>query len=95
MGSKNIGIKEDVYERLKAHKRGDESFSETLDRLIHERESDWRTNAGFLSQHEADDLLSQHEADDLEAAVEQGLADLDTAFDEDGIRIDERLSEEP
>jgi len=86
MGSKNIGIKKDVYERLKAHKRGDESFSETLDRLIHERESDWRTNAGFLSQHEADDL---------EAAVEQGLADLDTAFDEDGIRIDERLSEEP
>ena len=86
MGSKNIGIKEDVYERLKAHKRGDESFSETLDRLIHERESDWRTNAGFLSQHEADDL---------EAAVEQGLADLDTAFDEDGTRIDERLSEEP
>ena len=86
MGSKNIGIKKDVYERLKAHKRGDESFSETLDRLIHERESDWRTNAGFLSQHEADDL---------EAAVEQGLADLDTAFDEDGTRIDERLSEEP
>ena len=86
MASNNMAIKEDVYERLKAHKRGDESFSETLDRLIHERESDWRTNAGFLSQHEADDL---------EAAVEQGLADLDTAFDEDGIRIDERLSEEP
>ena len=86
MASKNIGIKEDVYERLKAHKRGDESFSETLDRLIHERESDWRTNAGFLSQHEADDL---------EAAVEQGLADLDAAFDEDGTRIDERISEEP
>ena len=85
MASKNIGIKEDVYERLKAHKRGDESFSETLDRLIHERESDWRTNAGFLSQHEADDL---------EAAVEQGLADLDAAFDEDGDGIDERLSGE-
>jgi len=85
MASKNIGIKEDVYERLKAHKRGDESFSETLDRLIHERESDWRTNAGFLSQHEADDL---------EAAVEQGFADLDAAFDEDGDEIDERLSEE-
>ncbi|RJX48842.1 antitoxin VapB family protein [Halonotius pteroides] len=86
MGSKNIGIKKDVYERLKAHKRGDESFSETLDRLIHERESDWRTNAGFLSQHEADDL---------EAAVEQGFVDLNVAFDEDGTRIDERLSEEP
>jgi len=85
MASKNIGIKEDVYERLKAHKRGDESFSETLDRLIHERESDWRTNAGFLSQQAADDL---------EAAVEQGFADLDAAFDEDGDEIDERLSEE-
>ncbi|MFQ3476849.1 hypothetical protein HKK80_11415 [Halonotius sp. F2-221B] len=85
MASKNIGIKEDVYERLKAHKRGDESFSETLDRLIHERESDWRTNAGFLSQQAADDL---------EAAVEQGFEDLDAAFDEDGNRIDERLSEE-
>jgi len=85
MASKNIGIKEDVYERLKAHKRGDESFSETLDRLIDELDSDWRTNAGFLSQHEADDL---------EAAVEQGLADLDAAVDERGDGIDERLSGE-
>ena len=85
MASKNIGIKEDVYERLKAHKRGDESFSETLDRLIGELDSDWRPNAGFLSQHEADDL---------EAAVEQGLADLDAAVDERGDGIDERLSGE-
>jgi len=85
MASKNIGIKEDVYERLKAHKRGDESFSETLDRLIHERESDWRTNAGFLSQQAADDL---------EAAIEQGFENIDAAFDEDGDEIDERLSEE-
>ena len=85
MASKNIGIKEDVYERLKAHKRGDESFSETLDRLLEELDSDWRTNAGFLSQQGADDL---------EAAVEQGFADLDAAFDEDGDEIDERLSGE-
>lgn len=85
MASKNIGIKEAVYERLKAHKRGDESFSETLDRLLEELDSDWRTNAGFLSQQAADDL---------EAAVEQGFENLDAAFDEDGNRIDERLSEE-
>lgn len=56
MASKNIGIKEDVYERLKAHKRGDESFSETLDRLLSELDSDWRTNAGFLIEEEATDL---------------------------------------
>ena len=85
MASKNIGIKEDVYERLNAHKRGDESFSETLDRLIGELDSDWRTNAGFLSQQAADDL---------EAAVEQGFENLDAAFDEDGDEIDERLSGE-
>jgi hypothetical protein len=30
MASKNIGIREDVYERPKAHKRGDESFSDTF-----------------------------------------------------------------
>ncbi|MFC6904433.1 antitoxin VapB family protein [Halalkalicoccus tibetensis] len=33
MGSKNITVTEDVYERVKAHKRPDESFSDTLRRL--------------------------------------------------------------
>ncbi len=85
MVSKNIGIKKDVYERLKAHKRGDESFSETLDRLLRELDSDWRTNAGFLSHQEAADL---------EAEVERGFDDLDDAFDERSDGIDEQLSEE-
>lgn len=85
MASKNIGIKEDVYERLKAHKRGDESFSETLSRILHELDSDWRTNAGFLSDEEAADL---------EAEVERGLKELNEAFDERGDEIDERLSGE-
>jgi predicted CopG family antitoxin len=80
MASKNIGIREDVYERLKAHKRGDESFSETLDRILHELDSDWRTNAGFLTDEEAADL---------EAEVARGLADVDDVGDE----VDERLAE--
>lgn len=33
MGSKNITVTEDVYERVKAHKRPGESFSDTLRRL--------------------------------------------------------------
>jgi predicted CopG family antitoxin len=86
MASKNIGIREDVYERLKAHKRGDESFSETIDRLLHELDSDWRTNAGFLSQQEAAGL---------EGEVERGFEDLDDAFSERGDGIDEQLSGEP
>lgn len=85
MASKNIGIKEDVYERLKAHKRGDESFSETLDRLFDELDSEWRTNVGFLTDKEADDL---------EAEVARGLEDADDAFDELGDEVDDRLSGE-
>ena len=86
MASKNIGIREDVYERLKAHKRGDESFSETLDRILHELDSDWRTNAGFLTDGEAADL---------EAEVARGLEDADDSLDELGDEVDERLSGEP
>lgn len=85
MASKNIGIREGVYERLKAHKRGDESFSETLDRLLHELDSDWRTNAGFLSDEEAADL---------ETEVSRGLEDVDDSFDELGDDVDDRLSGE-
>ncbi len=85
MASKNIGIKEDVYERLKAHKRGDESFSETLERILHELDSDWRTNAGFLSDEEAADL---------EAEVSRGLEDVDDSFDELSDEVDDRLSGE-
>lgn len=84
MASKNIGIREDVYERLKAHKRGDESFSETLDRLLQKVDSDWRTNAGFLSRQAAADL---------EAEVERGFEELNDALDERGNGIDEQLSE--
>ncbi|QKY16808.1 antitoxin VapB family protein [Halorubrum sp. CBA1229] len=83
MATKNIGIKEDVYERLKAHKRGDESFSETLDRVLGELDSDWRTNAGFLTDDEAADL---------EAEVENGLEDADESLDELGGEVDEGLS---
>ena len=34
MGTKNIRLDEDVYARVKAAKRDDESFSDTIDRLI-------------------------------------------------------------
>ena len=37
MGTKTIRLEEDVYEDLKAKKRDDETFSETVERLT----SDW------------------------------------------------------
>jgi predicted CopG family antitoxin len=85
MASKNIGIREDVYERLNAHKRDNESFSETLDRILRELDSDWRTNAGFLTDEAAAGL---------EAEVERGLEDLEDAVDELADRIDDGLSGE-
>ena len=85
MASKNIGIKEDVYERLKAHKRGDESFSETLDRILQELDSDWRTNAGFLTEDEAEDL---------EAVVARGLEEVGESATDLGEEIDDRLAED-
>ena len=85
MTSKNIGIKKDVYERLRAHKRGDESFSETLDRLLDEFDSDWRTNVGFLTEDEAAEL---------ETAVAQGFAETNDSFADLSEELDERLEEE-
>lgn len=34
MGSKNIAIPDDVYEKLREERRGDESFGEAIDRLL-------------------------------------------------------------
>lgn len=37
MGTRTIRVREDVYERLKARKRPEESFSDLLDRLTDRR----------------------------------------------------------
>lgn len=34
MGSKNISIPDDVYEKLREERRADESFGEAIDRLL-------------------------------------------------------------
>lgn len=36
MGTKSIRLDEEVYERIKAHKRENETFSEAIDRLTSE-----------------------------------------------------------
>jgi len=56
MPTKTIGVREEVYERLRARKRGDESFTDVIDRLIDESEGDWRDGFGSLSAEEADSL---------------------------------------
>ena len=46
MGTKTIGVTEEVYDRLAAEKRDDESFTDTVARLIDQEGSDWRRGFG-------------------------------------------------
>jgi predicted CopG family antitoxin len=56
MGTKTIGVKEDVYERLNARKREDESFTELVNRLLDETKGDWRDGFGTLDTDGAVEL---------------------------------------
>lgn len=56
MGTKTIGLRDDVYERLKARKRDDESFTDLVDRLLEEATADWQDGFGTLSAAESDEL---------------------------------------
>ncbi len=56
MGTKTIGVREDVYERLRARKRPDESFTDLVDRLLDETTVEWRDGFGTLPDADADEL---------------------------------------
>jgi predicted CopG family antitoxin len=66
MTTKTIGVKKETYERLAAEKRDDESFSDTIDRLVENARSDWRRSFGKL----------EDEGDELREAVEKQREDL-------------------
>ena len=56
MGTKTIGLRDDVYERLKARKRDGESFTDLVNRLLDEEQTDWREGFGTLDAEEAEEL---------------------------------------
>jgi predicted CopG family antitoxin len=73
--SKSVRLSEEAYQRLAAHKREDETFSDVVLRL-----------AGERSLLEIAGILSDDEADAMRAAVEERRArrgeDLETVADE-------------
>lgn len=58
MGTKTIRVREDVYERLKARKRPDESFSDLLDRLT-DRDSQFDKGFGTMADVDFEDGLAE------------------------------------
>lgn len=79
MGSTTIRLDEDVYERLRAVKRDDESFSEAVDRLL-----------GGGSLLDLVGLWSEETVEEVRAAV----ADADDASIFDADRLVERFDEQ-
>lgn len=73
MGTKTIGLREDVYERLKARKREDESFTDLVDRLIDETTVDWRETFGRLPEEDTAEL--ERVATQSRRATSEGLGD--------------------
>jgi len=49
MGTKTIGLDDEAYERLRAHKREEESFSETVKRLTGIVAEEWELSFGKYS----------------------------------------------
>ena len=88
MATKTIGVTEEVYRRLAARKRADESFTDLLDRLLDEATADWQEGFGTLSPEDAEALARI--ATESRDALATGLADRQTRAlaammeDEDG-----------
>jgi predicted CopG family antitoxin len=70
MGSKNITVTEEAYERLKAHKREGESFTDVVLRLSTQERDVWDGYGAFRS------------VDGFRDAVQRGKETFDQDFDE-------------
>ena len=81
MGTKTVRLEETVYERIEAHKREDETFSETIDRLV----DDW-------SLHDFDTGRSHEEIerhrDLLEEAEETSNEDTMDTLERMGVDVE-------
>lgn len=73
-----IRIDEGVYERIEAHKRDDETFSEAIERLLDG--PSLLSLAGILSDEEAEEMRAVVEA--VDSTATEDLEDLVAAFED-------------
>ncbi|TKX74308.1 hypothetical protein EXE46_10065 [Halorubrum sp. GN11_10-6_MGM] len=79
MSTRNVRLDEDVYERIKSEKRPDETFSETVERLI--GRASLLDLAGILSDEEADEF--RRAIDESDEAGTREIDELVDRFDGD------------
>lgn len=86
MGTKTIGLDDEAYERLRAHKREDESFSDTVKRLTGIVAAEWELSFGKYSDQGADLEAaardSRRSASDGHAARQSAAREILTGDDE-------------
>lgn len=88
MGSKTLTITEEAYNRLKAEKREDESFTETITRILGETHSDWRRGFGRYSGADGEEL--ERVVTHSKRGVGEGLArGTDRVLESMGFELDE------
>lgn len=72
MGTKSVRLDEKVYERVKAHKRDDETFSEAVERLLRD--------VSLLDLTDEDEEYDAERAEAQKAAIDRtARADADAA----------------
>ncbi len=77
MGSKNISLREEVYEELKREKADDESFSDTVSRLLSVRhDEEPHPLYGLIG------MLDEDEAEEVRERVEEFRADVSEEMEE-------------
>ena len=91
MGTKTIGVRTEVYERLKARKRDNESFTDLVDRMLDETTPDWRDGFGTLSSEEGDEL--EQVTSEAREATSDGLSKRQVAALEELTALNEESDE--
>jgi predicted CopG family antitoxin len=72
MATKSLTITEDAYERLKSHKRDEESFSEVIERLTGADEDIWKGFGAYPDSAErAEERIEQHRREYREDTAER------------------------